>query len=193
MSRLTSISHGRMRSVSEIQPRAPSSADTKSSTKNRTALIGLGNILLRDEGVGVHVVTALREKYIFSPPAELIDGGTMGLNLLPFFENSTRVLIVDAVDFGREPGYIEEIEDDRIPAILHPKLSVHHIGLSDVLLAAALMGIKPEKICLIGVEPESIDVGMEMTDAIRSAMGKITDAVIDKLRQWSVTCVLRSR
>ncbi len=160
--------------------------------KNKVALIGLGNILLRDEGVGVHVLNAIKERYAFSPPVELIDGGTMGLDLLPFFEDRERILIVDAVDFGEEPGHIEAIEDEDIPSVFLPKLSVHHIGLSDVLFVSRLMDIKPEKICLIGIQPESIDAGLEMTEPIKSALGELTGFIIQKLEQWNVTCALRS-
>jgi hydrogenase maturation protease len=160
--------------------------------KNKIALIGLGNILLRDEGVGVHVVNAIKKRYTFSPPVELIDGGTVGLDLLPFFEDYEKILIVDAVDFGKEPGHIESIEDDHIPSVLLPKLSVHHIGLCDVLFAAKLTDLTPEKICLIGVQPESIDVGLEMTEQITSTLGAIMDLIIKKLKQWDVTCALPS-
>jgi hydrogenase maturation protease len=158
----------------------------------KISIIGLGNILLRDEGVGVHVVHAIKERFTFSPPVELIDGGTMGLDLLPFLENYEKILIVDAVDFGKEPGYIEEIEDDYIPSVLLPKLSVHHIGLCDVLFAAKLMDIKPEKVCLIGVQPESIDVGLEMTEPIKATLEALTGLIIEKLKQWDVTCALQS-
>ncbi len=158
---------------------------------DKILVIGLGNILLRDEGVGVHVVKILKERYTFSPPVELIDGGTMGLDLLPFFEDYEKVLIVDAVDFGREPGYIEEIEDDQIPSVFLPKLSAHHIGLCDVLFAAKLMDIKPPKICLIGIQPRSLDVGLEMTERIKSTLGKLTGLILEKLKEWKVTCALR--
>ena len=160
--------------------------------KNKVALMGLGNILLRDEGVGVHALNAIEKRYAFFPAVELIDGGTMGLDLLPFFENYEKILIVDAVDFGKEPGYIEAIEDDCIPSVLLPKLSAHHIGLCDVLFAAKLMGIKPEKICLIGIQPESIEVGLDLTEPIRSTLKELTGLIIEKLKQWNVTCALRS-
>jgi hydrogenase maturation protease len=155
-------------------------------------VIGIGNILLKDEGVGVHALNAIKERYVFSPPVELIDGGTMGLDLLPFFEDHEKILIIDAVDFGREPGYVEAIEDEHIPSVFLPKLSVHHVGLCDVLFAAKLIDIKPEKICLIGVQPESIDVGLEMTESIKSTLGKLTGLIIEKLKQWNVTCALQS-
>jgi hydrogenase maturation protease len=159
---------------------------------DKILVIGLGNILLKDEGVGVHVVNALGKRYTFSPPVKLIDGGTAGLNLLPFFEDYENILIVDAVDFGKEPGHIEAIEDEDIPSVFLPKLSVHDIGLYDVLFVAKLMDIKPSKICLIGIQPESIDVGLEMTKRIKSTLGELTGLIIEKLRQWDVTCALQS-
>jgi hydrogenase maturation protease len=159
--------------------------------KTEIALMGLGNILLRDEGVGVHVVNGIREHYTFSPPVQLIDGGTLGFALLPFFEEFGKILIVDAVDFGKAPGHIEALEDDRIPSVFLPKLSVHHIGLCDVLFAVKLMDLNPEKICLIGIQPGSTDVGLEMTETIESALGTLTDLIIMKLKAWNVTCALQ--
>ena len=114
-----------------------------------TTVIGLGNILLTDEGVGVHAVNAIREKYRFSPEVEIIDGGTLGLDLLPYFEGRDSVLLIDAVDFGKEPGYIGILDNDAIPSVLLSKISVHHVGLSDVLFAAKLMDITPPTIRLI--------------------------------------------
>ena len=159
--------------------------------KSKIALMGLGNILLRDEGVGVHVLHAIKEQYAFIPPVQLIDGGTLGFALLPFFEDCGRILIVDAVDFGKEPGHIEAIEEDHLPSVFLPKLSAHHMGLCDVLFAAKLMDIKPEKICLIGIQPGSIEVGLEMTETITSAVGDLTGLIIKKLKEWDVTCVLQ--
>ncbi len=156
------------------------------------ALVGIGNILLKDEGVGVHVINAIREKYTFSPEVEIIDGGTLGLDLLPLFEGKDKILIVDAVNFGKEPGHIGVIEDDDIPSVLHAKLSVHHIGLSDVLFAAKLMDIKPAKICLIGIQPQSLDVGLEMTECISGKIENLVDLTIKTLKEWNIKCVLQS-
>lgn len=156
-------------------------------------MIGLGNILLRDEGVGVHAIHILKERYHFiSPGLEIIDGGTLGLDLLPFLETCDRVLFVDAIDFGREPGYIGEIEDDEIPSAFQTKLSVHHIGLADLLLAAKWMDLKPAKICLIGIQPESVEMGLEMTDCIIGKLEELMDWVFQRLKAWGATCALRS-
>ncbi len=155
--------------------------------KHRILVVGLGNILLRDEGIGVHTAQILKERFRFSPEVEIIDGGTLGLDLLPFLEERESVLVVDAVDFGREPGYIGEIEGDSIPSKLQTKLSVHHVGLPDLLLAATWMDMKPERICLIGIQPESIEVGLEMTERVKGKTEELVGRTIAKLGEWGVT------
>lgn len=156
-------------------------------------VIGLGNILLTDEGIGVHAASALKKRYSFAPEVvEVIDGGTMGLDLLPLFEGRDKIMIIDAVDFGKEPGYIGIISNDEIPSALKTKLSVHHIGLSDVLYAAKLMGIMPSDVCLVGIQPKSLDVGLDMTDGIKEKIDILIDLTIGKLKEWNVECVLLS-
>jgi hydrogenase maturation protease len=151
--------------------------------------MGLGNILLGDEGVGVHAVHHLRKRYHFDPPIEIVDGGTLGLDLLPFFDNSDNILFVDAVDFGKEPGYVGEIEDGSIPTALQTKLSVHHIGIPDLLLAGLWMDRKPKRICLIGIQPESLAMGLELSEPLKSKMEELVERVIAKLETWGITCV----
>ena len=106
----------------------------------KITLIGLGNILLRDEGVGVHAVRYLEAHYESPPGLEVVDGGTSGLDLLPYIENRDRVLIVDAVNFRKEPGYIGVLKNQEVPALFALKDSLHHLGLMDVLAAAQLLG-----------------------------------------------------
>jgi hydrogenase maturation protease len=158
----------------------------------KTIVIGLGNILLRDEGVGVHAVNALRERYTFTPEVEVVDGGTLGLDLLPFFEGRERVLLVDAVDFKKDAGHIASIDDEDIPSTLFAKLSVHHIGLSDVLFAATLMGYKPSKIRLIGIQPQSLEVGLDLSECISGKIQMFLDTIIETLREWNIVCALQS-
>ncbi len=153
-----------------------------------TAVLGLGNILLRDEGVGVRVVEAIRERYTFSPDVQVIDGGTLGLDLLPLIEGKDRILIIDAVDFGKEPGYVALLNDDQIPSVLAAKMSVHSIGLSDVLFAAKLLDITPSKLRLIGIQPKSLEVGLEMSDCISDKMENLIDLALKTLKEWNIEC-----
>jgi hydrogenase maturation protease len=158
------------------------------------ALIGLGNILLGDDSFGVNVVNTIRERYACPPGFEIIDGGTLGLNLLPAFEEFEKILLVDAVNFSREPGYIGILEDDEIPAVIFPKVSVHHIGLADLLSVAKLKGVMPSSICLIGIQPCADDFSfcLDMSDVVNANIEKTIDLTLQKLKEWNIECVLQS-
>jgi hydrogenase maturation protease len=149
-------------------------------------LIGLGNILLRDEGVGVHAVEALRKNFDFPEYVRLLDGGTLGLDLLPFIEGMERILFIDAVDLKKEPGTIAIIEDEDLPSFLAPKLSLHHVGLSDLLFASSFMGIRPSKIALVGIQPEKIEVGLTLSATVTENFEKFLKTILEKLREWDV-------
>ena len=100
---------------------------------------------MQDEGVGVQVVRALEERYELPPELEVVDGGTFGLDLLPYMEGRERVLFVDAVNFRQDPGYIGVLENEEIPALFAAKESLHHLGLMDVLATAKLLDVSPGK------------------------------------------------
>lgn len=151
-------------------------------------VLGLGNLLLQDEGAGVHAVNKLRKGWSFSPEIEIIDGGTLGLDLLPYFEKHSRILVIDAVDFGKEPGYISVLTGIDIIKSFAKKLSVHHIGLADILLSCELMDTKPLEIKIIGIQPKSMDIGLEMTEEINDQMACLLQMVIEHLQKWSVKC-----
>lgn len=159
------------------------------------ALIGIGNVLLQDERVGVHVVETIRERFSFSPEIEILDGGTLGLDLLPVIERFDKVLFVDAVNFGKEPGYIGVLEGDEIPAVLYVKLSAHHVGLADLLSVAKLTGVLPEKICLVGIQPQDSEFsfGLELSEQISDKIEPMIEQVIAKLQEWNIQCALQSR
>jgi hydrogenase maturation protease len=159
----------------------------------KITLLGLGSILMRDDGVGVHAVKALQERFEAPPELDIVDGGTAGLDLLPFLEGRDRVLFVDAVDFGQEPGFIGELVNDDIPAFFSKdKGSLHHLGLTDVLATARLLNIVPEEICLIGIQPQGIEMGLELTEVLQQKLDLLVTRIIDKLRDWDVRLVLRS-
>jgi hydrogenase maturation protease len=155
-------------------------------------LLGLGNIVMRDDGVGVHAANAIKERYRFTPDVEVLDGGTLGLDLLHRFEGREKLLILDAVNFKEEPGYIGVLDDDEIPSRLFQKLSVHHIGLSDLLFAAKLKDLTPAKMRLIGIQPGIIEVGLEMTEAVGNKIEDLIGCAIRTLEEWNVTCALQS-
>jgi len=148
------------------------------------AVFGIGNMLLSDDGVGVHVINKLNSEYQFPECVELIDGGTKGLDLMPLFEGRDKVLIIDAANFRKEPGTIGYIEGDKIPAFLSAKLSVHHIGLPDMLFVARLMDTTPREMCLIGIQPGSMETGTDLSGAVGEKLDALVERVLDKLKEW---------
>ncbi len=154
-------------------------------------IIGVGNILMQDEGVGPKVVELLRKEYTFEPEIEIIDGGTLGLDLLPYIEKYKKIIIVDVVDFGKEAGFIKVLKGDEIPPYLRTKLSVHHVGVQDLLEVARLMNFLPEELVLVGIQPESIDLGLDLTSTLAGKLNELTDEVIKILSKWGIKCVLR--
>jgi len=160
--------------------------------EHRVTILGLGNILLSDEGVGVHVVNEFQKRYEVPPYVEIVDGGAAGLDLIPFIEGREKVVMVDAVNFDREPGYIDVLENEQIPVRLTQKASMHHLGLMDVLCIVRLSGNVPEDMCIVGIQPGSLELGLDMTPPIWDKQEALIDRLVQKLLEWNIPCVLRS-
>jgi hydrogenase maturation protease len=158
----------------------------------KTVILGIGNILLCDDGVGIHAVNRLKDNYDFPESVQIIDGGTKGLDLLPFIEESDRVLIVDAANFKKAVGTIGMVEGDRIPSFLSSKLSVHQIGLPDMLFAAKFMEITPSEMCLVGIQPKSLETGTELSEEIRERLDDLLDTVLQRLKDWGIRATPRA-
>ena len=156
------------------------------------SIIGLGNILMTDEGVGGHVVNEFERRYTVPEHVEIVDGGAAGLGLIPFIEGREKVLMVDAVNFDQEPGYIETIENDEIPVRLTLKASMHHLGLMDVLCIVRMSGNIPKDLCIIGIQPKSLELGLDMSPEIWDKKDILIERIVSKLREWNIPCALRS-
>ncbi len=159
---------------------------------DRIVVIGIGNTLMSDEGVGVHIVSALIKEYHFYPKIELIDGGTAGMELLQFFQDNDKVIIIDAVNFNEEPGFVGSIENNNILQRLNTKLTMHHLGITDVLSSFQLTGGKAKEIFLLGIQPKSIEVGLELSDEIAKKTDKMISITLQKLEEWGIKAEKRS-
>jgi len=144
----------------------------------KTIILGLGNLLLSDEGVGVHVIRGLQELGL-PGGVEVVDGGTAGFELLPFLKEAERVIVVDAARGGGKPGSVYRLKPGELSEAT-PGLSLHQLSLREVLQAAELLGIKPE-VVIIGVEPERIAPGMDLSPAVEAALPRAIDAVLKEL------------
>ncbi len=151
-----------------------------------TLVLGLGNILLRDEGLGVWAAESLRRQFEFPPTVAVLEGGTLGLDLLPRLEGVERLLLIDAVKLGREPGEIVRLEGGGVPAALDVKLSPHQVGVQDLLAVARLTGREPSLVVLWGMEPERLDPGTGFSPKVAAALPHLRDEVLEELRLWGV-------
>jgi hydrogenase maturation protease len=148
----------------------------------RVVVLGVGNVLMADEGVGVHVVQELGRRYEFAPEVQLIDGGTSGMEMLDDLARADRLIIVDAMKGGRAPGAIVTLTGDEVPVFFTRKLSPHQIALSDVLAALRVMDQAPGETVLIGVEPASLDLSMELSPRVAAAVPRVVDLVVTAVR-----------
>jgi hydrogenase maturation protease len=151
-------------------------------------VLGLGNTIMTDDGFGVRVVEALLSRYHFGEEVRLLDGGTLGLDLLPRLEGIERLLIVDAIDMHAAPGTIFRLEGEEVPRAFASKLSVHQMGVQDLLAVAELMGHLPGELVVWGVQPECIEMGTELTTTLAAALEPVVAGVVEELRGWGVVC-----
>jgi len=149
-------------------------------------LIGLGNLILGDEGVGVHAMHRLERDYAFAPRIELVDGGTSGLDLLPLLKGQRRLLLIDALAADAPAGSIRIIRDEQIRTALTEKVSLHHLGIADLLALAELLGYAPPEIALIGVVPERLEMELGLSDRLRDRMPAIIATALGILGNWGV-------
>jgi hydrogenase maturation protease len=154
--------------------------------------LGIGNMLWADEGFGVRAVEALNALYAFPPGVRLLDGGTLGLNLLEHVEASRRVLVFDAVDFGLPPGTLKVLRDGEVPRWGARKMSPHQNGFNDVLALAQLHGRSPDAVVAIGVQPVTLDdFGGSLTEPVRARLAEAVELAARQLADWG--CAGRRR
>ncbi|MDO3378374.1 HyaD/HybD family hydrogenase maturation endopeptidase [Geoalkalibacter halelectricus] len=149
-------------------------------------VLGLGNLLMSDDAFGGRVVEHLQEHYVFPQGVSVLDGGTLGLDLLPRLEGVARLLLVDAVDMQARPGSVFRLEGEEVPRAFAEKLSVHQMGLKDLLAVAELQGCLPGEIVFWGVQPGCIEMCLEMTEPVAEVLPRVVEAVLEELRRWGV-------
>jgi hydrogenase maturation protease len=151
----------------------------------QTLILGVGNLLMSDEGVGVHVIQKLAADYQLPEEVQVLDGGTLGMDLLYYLEGVENLLLIDAVEARKEPGTLIRLEGDEVPAFLSIKISPHQLGVPDMLAAAKLKGnCYPQRIVLWGVQPECLELGLDLSPKVESQVETIIQNILDQLRVW---------
>ena len=154
--------------------------------KKKILIVGLGNVLLSDEGLGVKVVKDLEKEINFPEEVEILDGGTGAFFLLPHLEKADYLIIVDAIKAGHKPGtlLIEKLEN--LPQDTLEKISLHEISFPDLLRILELKGKKFEKIILAGLEPKTLDVGTELSQEVKEGLPLLKEKILSILREWGI-------
>jgi hydrogenase maturation protease len=159
---------------------------------SKILVLGLGNILLQDEGLGVHALQRLASDYQWPPDVEIMDGGTKGLDLLPFLEGVSGLLILDAVQVGEAPGTLIRLEGSDIPKALSVKMSMHQVGLQELLALGDLQGILPPRVVLLGLEPAVVDWGLDLSPSIADKLKKLVEAAVKEVKGFNKFFLLKN-
>jgi hydrogenase maturation protease len=147
-------------------------------------VIGLGNPLMGDDGFGLAVLAELSERWRLPDDAELVDGGTWGIRLLPLLDGAERVLFLDAVDRGAEPGTPFVLRGAELPRALCLKLSPHQIDLREVLALASLRGSTPTELVAVGAQPAEVEMRHGLSPALERRVRHVAGLAVQTLAAW---------
>jgi hydrogenase maturation protease len=143
-------------------------------------VLGLGNILHSDDGVGPQALEKLRSDPRVPGDVSLIEGGTLGLELLTYIWDCSYLLVLDAVDVGQPPGTLVRMSSQELQT-LPGKGSVHQLGVADLLVALRVLANRTPEVVLLGVQPASIEWGTELSPAVAAVLPALADAAVAEL------------
>lgn len=147
----------------------------------KAVVLGVGNTIRADEGVGVRVVEALERDYVLPEGVVAIDAGTSSMEMLEALSYLDFLLVVDAIADGKTPGELIRLEGEAVPVFFRRNLSPHGIGLSDVLAALEFMGAAPKETVILGVEPLSLELSTELTPTVAARVPELVAQVVAAL------------
>jgi hydrogenase maturation protease len=149
-------------------------------------VLGLGNLLRRDEGLGIRALERLQARYILPDTVQVVDGGTLGLELLCYLEGAARVLILDAALTDGSPGTLLRAAGDEVPSFFGMRTSPHEIALADLLAVTKLRGTEPDEVVVWGMQPAALELGWELSEAVAAHLDALVDAAATELQYWGL-------
>jgi hydrogenase maturation protease len=152
------------------------------SDKTPLIVLGLGNVLLEDDGVGAAAVALLRDRYVAPPGVLVLDGGTLGLALLPYIESADNLVLVDAIRTNEPAGSLVRLHGDDVGPAVATRLSPHQVGVADLLDAARWLDRYPERLTLLGLVPDSMELVVGLSSRVRSSLPMLVNSVVDEAR-----------
>lgn len=151
-----------------------------------TLVLGIGNSLLSDEGAGVHAIRYLETHYPELPEVSYLDGGTLSFTLSAAIEDSDNLIVLDAARLDAEPGTVCCFEGEQMDDFVGKgRLSVHEVGLADLMHIARLAGYLPKNRALIGIEPGEMDWGMQLSESVSRAMPRVAATTVGLVSAWA--------
>ena len=145
-------------------------------------VLGLGNVLLGDDGLGAAAVARLEREYRVPPDVHVADGGTLGLSLLGLLAEAEHVILVDAVRADGPPGTLVRLDGEDVGDAVRDRLSPHQIGVADLLDAARLIDRYPATLTLLGLVPDAIDLAVIRSRAVDHMLDKLVAAIVREVR-----------
>ncbi len=150
-----------------------------------TVVIGLGNVILSDDGLGVHALRRLRQRHAVHEEVELVEGGTAGLLLLPHLADARRAIVIDAIDAGAPPGTLVRLPGTDWMNPFRVRVTPHDVAFEDLAAAARLSGAWPEQLVVHGAQPAVVAVGTELSAPLAACLDVLVDAVAAELAAWN--------
>ena len=161
--------------------------------KKKIGILGIGNLIVGDEGFGVHAVHYLEENYIFPDSVLIKDGGTAGIYMSPFLEECDPVLVIDVVDIEAEPGSMHYYSNDDVKAgKISTRMSPHQLGLLEILEICKLRDAAPETLEFYCVVPKKLDTSTELSDVVAPRVKEISEIVLKRLAELGVEAKRRT-
>ena len=152
--------------------------------KNKITILGIGSLIYSDDGIGIHALKPLIEKYKDDEDIEIVEGATDGMMLLAYVEDASNLIIIDAINNGVPGGTIMQLNGEEIPAYYGIKMSVHQAGFQEVLWIAKFRERYPKNITMIGMQPTNLEMGLELSATNQKQLGNLVDMVIQQVEVW---------
>jgi hydrogenase maturation protease len=152
------------------------------SKRTPLLVLGLGNVLLEDDGVGAAAIALLLDRYVPPDGVRALDGGTLGLSLLPYLEEAETVILVDAVKTGEPPGSIVRLDEAAVAPAVATLLSPHQVGVADLLDGARWLDRYPARVVLLGLVPESMELAVGLSPRVRPALAALVERIVEEAR-----------
>lgn len=165
-------------------PGAEKSTQIRLSPFSGTVVLGVGNLVHADDGLGVHALRLLQNDTRVPADVRLIEGGTLGLELIGYVSQAARLLVLDAIDANQKPGGIIRMTGSELSRVAGGS-NVHQLGLADLMNALRLLDSEPGEVVLLGIQPESVEWSATLTASVEAALPELVEAAIQQLETWS--------